>query len=85
MHPGLHRILHQQLRITMPLRKASIKRGTRQVLKNTAYVLEVAAWLLHDGWEVYQPFLDNGHCTDLLMSDGLNFHRIQIKTVAVKK
>jgi hypothetical protein len=66
----------------MPLRKTSIKLGTRQVLKNTAYELEVAAWLMHDGWETYQPFLDNGHCTDLLISDGPNYYRLQIKTVA---
>ncbi len=39
---------------------------------------------MHDGWEVYEPKLDNGHCTDLLISDGPNFYRIQIKTVGAR-
>lgn len=35
---------------------------------------------MHDGWEIYAPMLDYGHKTDLLISDGPNFHRLQIKT-----
>jgi hypothetical protein len=68
----------------MPSRKTSLKHGTHQVLKNSAYEHEVAAWFMHDGWEVYQPTLDNGHCIDLLISDGPNFYRIQIKTVEAR-
>ena len=35
---------------------------------------------MNDGWEVYAPMLDHGHKTDLLISDGPNFHRLQVKT-----
>ena len=35
---------------------------------------------MQDGWEVYSPMLDYGHKTDLLISDGPHFHRLQIKT-----
>ena len=33
------------------------------------------------GWQVFTPLLDDSHCTDLLVSDGPNYFRIQIKTI----
>jgi N-acetylglutamate synthase/N-acetylornithine aminotransferase len=33
------------------------------------------------GWQVFIPILDSGHATDLLISDGLSYYRIQIKTI----
>lgn len=36
---------------------------------------------MQDGWQVFIPMLDNGHQTDILISDGPNYHRIQVKTV----
>jgi len=36
---------------------------------------------MQDGWQVFLPMLDNGHQTDILISDGPNYFRIQIKTV----
>jgi hypothetical protein len=36
---------------------------------------------MRDGWQVFIPILDNGHQTDLLISDGPNYYRIQVKTV----
>lgn len=68
----------------MPRRKTQTKDGTRQVLKNTAYESRVIGWLMQDGWQVFIPMLDNGHQTDILISDGPNYHRIQIKTVEAK-
>ncbi|ELP33042.1 hypothetical protein RBSWK_02888 [Rhodopirellula baltica SWK14] len=44
----------------------------------------VACWLMQDGWQLYSPMVDHGHKTDLLISDGPNFHRIQIKTFESK-
>ena len=41
----------------------------------------VVSWLMQDGWQVFVPILDNGHQTDILISDGPNYHRIQVKTV----
>jgi len=63
-------------------RKASIpKEGTHQVLKNTSHELKVVSWLMQDGWQVFNPVLDNGHATDILISDGPNFYRLQVKTI----
>lgn len=33
------------------------------------------------GWQVFLPLLDHGHKTDLLVSDGPNYYRIQVKTI----
>lgn len=57
------------------------KGGTHQALKNTSYESIVISWLMQDGWQVFTPILDNGHQTDILISDGLNYHRIQVKTI----
>ena len=39
---------------------------------------------MHDGWQVFVPILDHGHQTDILISDGPNYYRIQVKTVGAK-
>ena len=59
----------------------STKSGTHQVLKNSSFESMVISWLMQDGWQVFTPILDNGHATDILISDGPNYHRIQVKTV----
>jgi len=46
-----------------------------------SYESMVISWLMYDGWQVFTPILDNGHQTDILISDGPNYFRIQIKTV----
>ncbi|MBW3139201.1 group I intron-associated PD-(D/E)XK endonuclease [Ferrimonas balearica] len=65
----------------MPRRMTYTAEGTHQTLKNTAYESMVISWLMQDGWQVFIPILDNGHQTDILISDGPNFHRIQVKTL----
>ena len=65
----------------MPTRKTSTKNGTHQVLKNSSFESMVVSWLMQDGWQIFTPVLDNGHQTDLLISDGPNYHRIQVKTI----
>ncbi len=65
----------------MPRRLTNTKTGTHQVLKNSAFESIVVSWLMQDGWQVFIPILDNGHQTDILISDGPNYHRLQIKTV----
>jgi hypothetical protein len=57
------------------------KTGTHQVLKNSSYESLVVSWLMQDGWQVFSPVLDNGHQTDILISDGPNFHRLQVKSI----
>jgi len=65
----------------MPRRMTATKDGTRKAMKNVSYESQVAGWLMQDGWQVFTPLLDNGHSTDLLVSDGPYFYRIQVKTV----
>lgn len=65
----------------MPRRLTNTKSGARQALKNTSFETLVVSWLMQDGWQVFLPILDHGHKTDLLISDGPNYYRIQVKTV----
>ena len=65
----------------MPSRQTKTQKGTHQTLKNMSYESMVISWLMYDGWQVFSPLLDNGHQTDILISDGPNYYRIQIKTV----
>ena len=53
-------------------------------MKNTAYENIVKGWLMQDGWQVFSPELDHGHQTDVLISDGKSYYRIQVKTVAAR-
>jgi len=65
----------------MPRRLTATKSTTHKTLKNVSYESMVISWLMQDGWQVFVPILDNGHKTDLLISDGPNYHRVQVKTV----
>ena len=65
----------------MPKRTTQILPGTHKVMKHTAFESMVVSWLMQDGWQVFVPMLDHGHKTDILISDGPHYHRIQIKTV----
>ena len=65
----------------MPKRKTRTRARTHDALRNVSYESQVITWLMQDGWQVFRPVLDNGHKTDILISDGPNFHRIQVKTV----
>ncbi len=65
----------------MPRRLTQTQSGTHQALINTSYESKVVSWLMQDGWQVFLPILDHGHQTDILISDGPNYFRIQVKTV----
>jgi hypothetical protein len=65
----------------MPRRLTQTKSGTHQALKNCSFEIWVVSWLMQDGWQVFLPVLDHGHQTDILISDGPNYYRIQIKTI----
>ncbi len=65
----------------MPCRHTQTKPKTHQTMKNTAFEWRVVSWLMQDGWQVFTPLLDHGHQTDILISDGPHYHRIQVKTV----
>jgi hypothetical protein len=65
----------------MPRRTTQIKEGTAKRHTNHSYELLVATWLMQDGWQVFLPLLDDAHCTDMLVSDGPHYFRLQIKTI----
>ena len=65
----------------MPRRLTQTKASTHQAMKNTSYESMVVSWLMQDGWQVFLPVLDHGHQTDILISDGENYFRVQVKTV----
>ena len=65
----------------MPRRATQTTKNAHQTMKNTAYESQVVSWLMQDGWQVFLPVLDYGHKTDILISDGPNYFRIQVKTI----
>lgn len=64
----------------MPIRHTQTKDATFQTMKNMSYESLLVGWLMQDGWQVFRPVLDNGHQTDVLISDGPSFYRVQVKT-----
>jgi hypothetical protein len=65
----------------MPKRTTSTSEGEAKFLKNCSFETQCASWFTQGGWQVFIPLLDHGHCTDLLLSDGPNYYRVQIKTI----
>ena len=65
----------------MPKRMTQTNAKTHQTMKNVSFESQVITWLMQDGWQVFVPMLDNGHKTDILISDGPKYYRIQVKTV----
>lgn len=69
----------------MPRRTTHTRPGTAQSLKNHSFEMLVATWFMQAGWQVFVPLLDHGHCTDLLISDGPHYYRLQVKTIEAQK
>jgi hypothetical protein len=65
----------------MPRRLTQTTSQTHQTLKNVSFESQVVTWLMQDGWQVFLPMLDHGHKTDILISDGPNYYRVQVKTI----
>lgn len=67
--------------ITMPVKKSNRTAPANQFYKNISFETLTASWFTYDCWEVFTPMIDHDMKTDLLVSDGVNFYRVQIKTV----
>lgn len=52
------------------------------MMLNCSFENQCATWFMQGGWQVFTPLLDCGHKTDLIVSDGPSFYRIQIKALA---
>lgn len=64
----------------MPKRSTPHQTGTLKYLQNCSFELQCACWFAQAGWQVFTPCFDHGHKTDLLISDGPKYYRIQVKT-----
>ncbi|MGF1721837.1 hypothetical protein L4D20_17555 [Vibrio kyushuensis] len=65
----------------MPVKTLHTSSEAKKHYKSISYETLLASWLLHDGWEVFMPMIDHGMKTDVLISDGNKFYRIQVKSV----
>lgn len=54
----------------------------KESMLNLSWEYQLACWFQRSGWEVFWPLSDVGQKTDFLISDGKNFHRIQVKALA---
>jgi Holliday junction resolvase-like predicted endonuclease len=65
----------------MPKRSIGLSEANARLHKNHSFELLVATWLMNAGWQVFAPLLDAAHAVDLIVSDGPNSYRVQIKTI----
>jgi len=65
----------------MPVKNQAPKNSAVKHYENISFETLAASWLLNDGWDVFQPMIDHGMKTDLLIADGTKHYRIQIKTL----
>ncbi|GIC75609.1 group I intron-associated PD-(D/E)XK endonuclease [Moritella sp. F3] len=65
----------------MPVKNALRPDPALQHYKQVSFETLTASWFTFDGWEVFFPIIDHDMKTDLLVSDGNNFYRIQVKTI----
>ncbi len=66
----------------MPKRTTGLSEANARLHKNHSFELLVATWMMNAGWQVFSPLLDAAHGVDLIVSDGPNSYRLQIKSVA---
>ncbi|MEZ9420749.1 hypothetical protein BCT04_01395 [Vibrio breoganii] len=65
----------------MPVKTLQTSTETKKHYKSISYETLLASWLLQDSWEVFMPMIDHGMKTDVLVSDGIKFYRIQVKSL----
>jgi len=70
-----------QFGITMPINNTEISIPASKFYESISYETLTASWLTRHAWEVFSPMIDHGMKTDLLISNGKMFYRIQVKTV----
>ncbi|WP_421969789.1 group I intron-associated PD-(D/E)XK endonuclease [Pseudoalteromonas sp. SSDWG2] len=65
----------------MPVKNIKPKSSSIKHYKSLSYETLTASWLLNDGWDVFMPMIDHGQKTDIVISDGSEFYRIQVKSL----
>lgn len=65
----------------MPIKASELAHSYEKHYHNHSFETLAASWLTADGWEVLVPMIDHGRKTDIVVSDGINFYRIQVKSL----
>jgi hypothetical protein len=65
----------------MPIKSTALPLEHHRQYTNISFEQYAARLFLADGWEVLKPYVDHGRKTDLVVSDGHVFYRIQIKSL----
>lgn len=65
----------------MPIKSTALPKEHQRQYTNISFEQYAARLFLADGWEVFNPAIDHGRKTDLLVSDGQVFYRIQVKSL----
>jgi len=65
----------------MPIKSSELANSYEKHYQNHSFETLAASWLTADGWEVLVPMIDHGRKTDIVVSDGKKFYRIQVKSL----
>lgn len=65
----------------MPLKSFALASEQHRHYQSHSYEQYAVSLLMNDGWEVLVPALDHGRKTDLVISDGHVFYRVQVKSL----
>lgn len=65
----------------MPRKTSVLASEHQRHYQSHSFEQYAASLLMNDGWEVLVPALDHGRKTDLVISDGHLFYRVQIKSL----
>lgn len=65
----------------MPIKTSVLSSEHHRHYQSHSFEQYAARLLMADGWEVLMPALDHGRKTDLVISDGHVFYRVQIKSL----
>lgn len=65
----------------MPIKSSELADSYEKHYQNHSFETLAASWLTADGWEVLVPMIDHGRKTDIVVSDGTKFYRIQVKSL----
>jgi len=68
----------------MPTPQSSLTERASLAYQSISFEMVLSGWLMNAGWEVYTPLIDHGAKTDIVISDGQSFYKIQVKSIAPK-
>lgn len=67
--------------LTMPRKTSDLASEQQRHYQSHSFEQYAVSLFMNDSWEVLVPALDHGRKTDLVISDGHVFYRIQVKSL----